>query len=419
MSGEITADTIRAVVNQTAKQLDCFYVFPEEGKKLAQKIKDHLSQGTYEKISDPSLLGQILHQHLREVVDDRHLHIFYNPDEAVQIEKRAAEKTESGCDTHWWDQRGDDNFGLKKAEILAGNIGYLDIHVFAPVSLGADRMAAAISFLSDCDALIFDLRKCGGGDPFMVQLLESYLFGPEPKLLTSLQDRYEEKNQQLWTLPHIPGKRMPNIPVYILTSAQTFSGGEDFSYTMKHHSRATIIGENTKGGAHTIQFLSVGEGFVLVLPTGQPIHPISRGNWEGIGVSPDISVSVEEALRTAHMHALENLNKTCDNAIKADYYRAIKRRVNRSYEPLTLDAADLKPLIGNYGHYQAIVEENRLIIAEAGSQTGWEAIPLSKTRFITDDEYDIEFNFDENGEVTGLKWLEIATGKEMLAAKTR
>jgi C-terminal processing protease CtpA/Prc len=307
---------------------------------------------------------------------------------------------------------------LKKAEILAGNIGYLDIHVFAPVSLAGDRMAAAMNFLSDCSALIFDLRQCGGGDPFTVQLLESYLFGVEPKLLITLQDRYENKNQQLWTLPHIPGKRMPDIPVYILTSAQTFSGGEDFSYTMKHHSRATIIGENTKGGAHTIQFLSVGEGFVLVLPTGQPIHPISGGNWEGTGVSPNIAVSFEEALKTAHMHALENLIKNCDNQIKANHYRAIKRRTKRLYEPLALDEADLKPLIGNYGHYQAIFEEGKLNIVETGNQNGWEAIPLSKTRFITDDEYDIEFKLDENGEVTGFKWLEIATGKEMLAAKT-
>ena len=63
-----------------------------------------------------------------------------------------------------------------KLEILDGNIGYLDLRSFQSAHVGGETAAAAMAFLSNADAVIIDLRRNGGGDPTMIQLLSSYFF---------------------------------------------------------------------------------------------------------------------------------------------------------------------------------------------------------------------------------------------------
>jgi len=417
MDGYIGQETRELVIRRAAELLEMYYLFPETGKKLAEKIQEQLQQGKYDEISKPSLFGAALHSDLREIIKDGHLHLYYHPQEAEALEQRAQQAQPGDEDTHWWEQRWDNNFGLKKAEVLVGNIGYLDIHVFAPVFLAAERIAAAIGFLSDCSALIFDLRQCSGGDPYTVQLLESYLFPPEPLLLHTLEDRFKKRSIQIWTLPHVPGKRMPDAPVYILTSAQTFSGGEDFSYTLKHHQRARIVGETSKGGAHIIEFLPVGKGFVLVVPTGQPIHPVTGSNWEGTGVEPDINVPKEHALETAHLHALKTLATQSTDKTKAKLYQAFLRRATAIYNPLNLSEKYMRQLIGVYGSYQAIVHDGVLMIESIDQTDRWEATPLTQTLFKIDEDYDGEFELNEQGEATAFTWLEIRSGRKIKLEK--
>ena len=47
--------------------------------------------------------------------------------------------------------------------------------------------------------------------------------------------------------------------------------------------------------------------FTAFIPTGQSINPITKTNWEGIGVEPDVKVPVERALVEAHLLALRKL----------------------------------------------------------------------------------------------------------------
>jgi hypothetical protein len=53
-----------------------------------------------------------------------------------------------------------------------------------------------------------------------------------------------------WTRSPVPGNRLADKPVYVLTSASTWSGAEQFSYDLKMLRRATLVGETTGGGAH-------------------------------------------------------------------------------------------------------------------------------------------------------------------------
>jgi C-terminal processing protease CtpA/Prc len=141
----------------------------------------------------------------------------------------------------------------------------------------------------------------------MVALLISYLVGPEPVHLNSFYMRSEDKTTQSWTQAYVPGKRMADKPVYVLTSNRTFSGAEEFSYNLKNLKRATLIGETTGGGAHPGDDVFVHPHYRVFVPIGRPINPVSGTNWEGTGVEPDIAVPQEQALTVAHRMALEDL----------------------------------------------------------------------------------------------------------------
>lgn len=196
------------------------------------------------------------------------------------------------------------NFGFAKVERSAGNIGYMDVRNFPPVAVAADTAAAAFSFLANTDALIVDVRNNSGGQPGMVAFVSSYLF-TAPTHLNDLYNRLTGETRQSWTLPYVPGKRFTGKDVYVLTSPRTFSAGEEFAYTLKHLKRATVIGENTEGGAHLVTPRRITDHFTMAVPVGRPINPVTKSNWEATGVEPDVRVSSADALTIAHLRALE------------------------------------------------------------------------------------------------------------------
>ena len=211
------------------------------------------------------------------------------------------------------------NFGFERLERLPGNIGYMDLRGFTPAEFGRETVAAAFNFLANTDSLIIDLRKNGGGDPEMVQLICSYLFEGQPVHLNSLYWREGNRTQEFWTLKDVPGKRYAGKEVYVLTSGYTFSGAEEFSYNLKNLKRATIVGETTGGGAHPGGGHRLSQHFGAFIPTGRAINPITKTNWEGTGVEPDVKVAADLALKTAHVAALrKGLTNVKDERLKRD-----------------------------------------------------------------------------------------------------
>src|SRR5436309_12576418 len=174
-------------------------------------------------------------------------------------------------------------------------------------AIAGETAAAAMTFLSTCEAVIFDLRQNGGGDPTMVAFLTSYLFGSQPVHLNDFFNRITGETRQSWTLAYVPGKRLTDKDAYVLTSARTFSGAEEFTYNLKHLRRASIVGETTGGGAHLVSGQRINDHFIIGVPSGRPINAVTKGDWEGTGVEPDAKVSAEDALKTAHLMALEKL----------------------------------------------------------------------------------------------------------------
>jgi C-terminal processing protease CtpA/Prc len=221
------------------------------------------------------------------------------------------------------------NAGYRKVERLGGNVGYLALDGFAGAEAAAEPAAAAMNFLANTDALLIDLRRNGGGDPSGVALLCSYFFDEKPVHLNSLYWRKGDRTEEFWTRKELAGKRYLNKDVYVLTSARTFSGAEEFAYNLQTQKRATVVGETTGGGAHPGEGRPIGDHFGMFVPTGRAINPITKTNWEGTGVKPDVAVPADEALAKAHELAVKKiLADTKDEEAR----RQIQRDFDRSRE---------------------------------------------------------------------------------------
>src|SRR5438045_8293655 len=163
-----------------------------------------------------------------------------------------------------------------------------------------------MNYLAHVDAIIFDLRENSGGDPRMVEMVSSYLFD-KPTHLNDLYNRKEDFTTQYWTLPYVPGATLADKPVFVLTSKSTFSGAEEFAYNLKNLKRATIVGETTGGGAHPVEGHRIDDHFMIGVPFARAVNPISKTNWEGTGVEPDVQVKAAEALDKAEDLAASKL----------------------------------------------------------------------------------------------------------------
>jgi C-terminal processing protease CtpA/Prc len=197
------------------------------------------------------------------------------------------------------------NCGFEKAERLAPNIGYLKFNMFGPPDICGATASAAMTFLSHVDALIIDLRENGGGDPKMVAYISSYLFDDRTHL-NDLYNRKEDKTEEFWTNTDVPGERLGGKKaIFVLTAKRTFSGAEEFAYNLKNLKRATIVGETTGGGAHPVSGHRIDERFMIGVPFARAINPVSKTNWEGTGVEPDVKVSAADALDEAKKLAVK------------------------------------------------------------------------------------------------------------------
>jgi retinol-binding protein 3 len=296
------------VIDGALKALNDAYVFPDVAKKMEEAIRARQQRKEYDVITSGRQLAQILTEHLREVSHDLHLSVNF-----IEQGPPPPPPPSGGALPPEERQRvlaGRQNFGFARVERLAGNIGYLDLRGFMPPAVAGETATAAMTFLASTDAIIFDLRQNGGGDPTMVAFLTSYVFGQHAVHLNDFYSRPTNETRQSWTLPYVPGRRLTDKDVYILTSSRTFSGAEEFTYNLKHLKRAIVVGETTGGGAHTVGGRRINAHFAIAVPSGRPINAVTKTNWEGVGVEPDVKASAENALKVAHLMALEKQQQT-------------------------------------------------------------------------------------------------------------
>jgi len=391
----LDAEMRAEVVKRIGQLIKNNYIFKETAEKMAEKLNTELNKGNYDKIHDVVEFSRVLTEDLRSVSKDRHIRVTYSP-ESVQRIRASQSKSEAEREREQKasiERQRQQNFGFKKLEILEGNIGYLDLQYFTGLSQAGETIVAALNFLANTDAVIIDLRNNGGGSPYTIQIMSSY-FLEDYTHLNSFEWRGEDSIVQFWTLQYVPGKKMYNTDLYILTSSRTFSAAEEFTYNMKNLKRATLVGETTGGGAHPGGDRIVNDYFLVWVPSGRAINPISKTNWEGTGIEPHISVPRDKAMVKAHSTALEKLMEKAEDEGKIRQLSWALDGIKAKAEPAKVDQDILEKYVGNYTRGEVTLKEGQLFI-QAGPRQ-FKMIPLSETYFVLDGEPSIRVEFTFN-----------------------
>lgn len=290
-----------AVLDSLYAYMGLTYVFPDKTEDIITEIAARFERGDYDAFSTTDDFAVALTNDLRDVSHDLHF--------AVVI--RAPGSGAAYCSAVSRDSQTmrEINYGFKTVQVMPGNVGYLELTACTDASLGGATASAAMKFLSGVDALIIDLRSNRGGLTSMGLYLSSYLFEPR-KIMHSLARRDGKDLEHFRTATHVDGERLLDIPVYVLTSAVTGSSAESFAYDLKHHGRATIVGERTVGAGHcaeSARFAFANFQAEFMVPVYQPVHPVTGKNWEGSGVIPDVAVASDDALDVAYRRALQRV----------------------------------------------------------------------------------------------------------------
>ncbi len=385
---------IKVLIDSLSHVLSRYYIYPDKAKLMASGLKKKLSTGAYKQVKDVRELDMLLNRHLQELHKDGHLGLRYDPFMAKRLETPATESQQRHEQEEQLNMARESNFAFTKTEILTGNIGYVRCDGFYPfVSEAKPTLDAAFRFVSHCRALIIDMRYNGGGSPNMVLQTQSYFFD-QPAHLNDIIYRTGDTLKR-FSNPSSTEFKL-NMPVYVLTSRRTFSGGEDFAYGLQHAGRAITVGDTTGGGAHPTEGFSIGQGFIANIPFARAPE---GADWEGIGVRPDIAVPSDEALTKAQLKIWTDLlNKANDGLEKMKVLWQMNAL--KAAEPKKIaDTTVLRKYAGLYGGALDFYVKNSHLLCRNGELGNrvFELEPIEDDLFVLDENVQVLFVKDSTG----------------------
>ncbi len=411
---------IKVLIDSLGSTLDRWYIYPDKAAQMTKAVEKNYTRGAYNNVADKAELSRQLNDDLQQAYTDRHMQLVYHPQMATDIE---TPRNDTAANRRAYEMdllnARENNFAFKKAEILQGNIGYLRWDGFwGFVDEALPTLDAAFKFVSNCRALIIDMRYNYGGAPPMVLQTQSYFFNEK----TRMNDIIDRNNDTLkrWADPAITSFKL-NMPVYILTSQGTFSGAEDFTYGLQCVKRAVVVGDTTGGGAHPTRPFSIGQGFVVHIPTHRSPNIVTGTDWDGTGIWPDVPVSSAHALEKAQaLIFTEFLSHATDQREKEMWQWQLTSMDNKARLVNQLQKNDIKittealhKFCGEYNPADPTTSSMTLFIIPKGDyiyrhlSNGAQdirLIPVDANKFVYDDESGraIHFVTSKDGTVSHL-----------------
>lgn len=396
------ANERKEVVTKVSQLLLDNYVYPDTAKQMAAQLNKRLKEGAYDKITDPVVFSDRINQDMLSVYHDGHLQLQYNPVSPSTI--IPTQEVMPPLDSDPFHAIKQANFGISSVEILTGNVGYINLeHFWADGVYGRKNIKAALQLVQYTNGLIIDLRTNGGGSPESVAQLCGFFFDKKVHVNDSYS-RPDNRTTAFWGTPDTSLKALVTMPLYILTSSKTFSAAEEFAYDMQNLKRATIVGETTGGGAHNTFEQPAGNDFVLYIPYGRAVNPVTHSNWEGTGVKPDVAVPADKALSTAQekiiLAALGD-PKNVEDFFSLEWQLDL---LHAQINPVIIDTLQLKKFAGVYGERTFTFENGKLYYQRTGKPK-FELEPMTATimKGKGNTYFKIEFIENSAGEVNEVK----------------
>lgn len=448
---EINNTLKEKVVESLIQQVNDYYVFPEKTKDIEDFLRKVLKEEKYQLKQTAMEFSRELTADLRVFANERHLGVLYEPENFEMLAERTSdlkkgERMRTGgkagvqfgedtteeemaafYDSPMMRRFTRNTFNMRKIEVLEGNVGYFKINQIPPLELAKDALDAAMIFLSHCDAMIIDLRGNTGGIGGFNPYWMSYFFEEEGKLLF---ERAMRDTTYGYYTQAVEGIKMPEKPLFLLTSNSTGSAAENITFTLKHHQRAKTVGEATGGAAHSAMPLALTDGFTAIVAVGRLKHPLNDVDFEGIGVQPDIEVGQAEALKVAHIEALKVLLETKAKPYQLQEWRETLQALETDSpeKGATVKVAEelLKKYIGQYGIRTISLEFGKLrYLREGGMKLDLEAVDAVTFRLKLPEGVmarnplpDVRFDQNKEGKITGFTMLH-PNGKEEFIEKNK
>jgi hypothetical protein len=340
----MTAAMKQSTIDSLAAAIEANYVFPDVAKKTAAALRAKVKRGGYAGLDSAEAFADSLTQDLQAIGHDHHFHLGYwhrelPPGAFTPQGPSDEERARMAAMSRRL------NYGFERVQRLFGNIGYLDLRGFEGTPEAGTAAMAAMTLLNNSDGLIIDLRRNGGGDPNMIMLLLSWLMPADDRVhVNDFYLRDGNRTEQYFTLTTIPGPRYAGKDVYVLISHYTGSAAEEFAYDIKNLKRGTLVGETTVGAANPGEAVRINAHFAAFISNGRAVNPISKTNWEGVGVDADVATSADDALKTAHIAALTKLiERESDPERRPALERSLQAAKEAPVEPLGLPPAPPRP----------------------------------------------------------------------------
>ncbi|WP_164998699.1 S41 family peptidase [Flavobacterium sp. 140616W15] len=307
------------------------YIFPDKAKLIGNHLKNAYKEGKFKKYDLLDSFAVALTKEVRFINNDKHLGIWPKFIPPVD-EKKEVDKDSYEIYLHnYTDNRKRAN-GFREVKLIDSNVGYIKYNNF--IHETDQTIDSYMHLLENADAIIIDLRSNGGGSPKTVQYFCSYFF-KDPILLNTLYFRKDNYTEEFW-VKKVNGKKMIDVPLFIITSPKTFSGAEEFSYNMQTQKRATIIGETTGGGANPGEVFDINNRLEMFAPNGTGINPLTKTNWEGVGVIPEYKttpdMAYDKAVELAQKTAFDYRNRKAAESKKL--YLELQATINQQTKPI-------------------------------------------------------------------------------------
>ena len=379
----ITEQKKNEIIQKVFTILKDSYIFPEKVPLIQKSIGAKAANGGYGKFFTAESFLKDLNTDLELISNDRHVNVFFDPLVVKQIEASARDTaTQASFSTQFLQRANFENFMVRQVERLDGNIGYFKFNQFVDLRISKPTLVAAMNLLSHSSALIIDLRQNGGGHSITTNFLLNY-FLPDSTLIGYFNNRLHKTETKIYTeYDPLIRKFANDIPVYILTSKRTSSAAEAFAYSLQAFKRAIIVGDTSNGEANPGYHFAINPEMYMMVPTSINRNAVTKTNWQGIGVIPDVKTGSQNAFMASQALAYEKLANTTRDAGRKYFYEWMAVGFQAQLIPVNPASIDLQNFTGNYADDRSITVDNgNLFYQRKGMSGKKKLLPLTKNLF--------------------------------------
>ncbi len=283
------------VLDRLKEELAGKYAFEGAEAWLIESLDRNRALGDYAGL-EAAALGAAITEDLRAWTSDKHFLVAHMPAFAAELEAHAARpETDEGPPADD-PQEAAANFGIGRVEMLDERVGLIRLASIAFSPGAVPAFQEALASLPAAEALVLDLRdNHGGGADTVTGLLSCFFPQGEKVTLATRYWRPDDEESLIETDPALEGARFLDRPILVLTSGDTRSAAEALAYHLRAFGLAFVVGERTSGGAHPADMVSLGDGFVALIPMGWTTSTRTGTDWEGRGVPIDVPCAAAEA----------------------------------------------------------------------------------------------------------------------------